>query len=183
MLFGESVLELPAEAEEYSTGAAKQTLRRKARVALRAGVTWRVVEDPAERRRLREMADEQERHHPDALYRIREPDSEDLLHYPLWLAAYRPDGRPILLAVTPVDGRTAVLRYFRTLEHSDLAGATRYLMTQVLAEELVRRGMRYLFDSTHPLWLPNGLRHFQRMMGYRLARVVVRTCRASATAT
>ena len=47
-------------------------------------------------------------------------------------------------------------------------------MTQVLVETLSARGVRYLVEGTHPAELPNGLRHFQRMVGFRLHRVVAR---------
>jgi hypothetical protein len=79
-----------------------------------------------------------------------------------------------MLSVTPNDGEWAQLRYFRTLgsgpEHSD----SRYLMTQVLVAALSERGVRRLVDGVHPADLPNGLRHFQRMVGFRLARVRAR---------
>lgn len=172
-----SVLVLPQHAEEYSLGASKQTLRRKARAAVRAGVTWKPVEDLQERERLRELADLQERVNPRPAYRVLHPDNRDLLDHRLWLVAYDVERRPILLSVTPVDGESAILRYFRTLVDSEVASATRYLMTQVLAETLVGQGVRYLFDNGGPLMLPNGLRHFQRMMGYRLMRVHVTASR------
>jgi hypothetical protein len=47
-------------------------------------------------------------------------------------------------------------------------------MTQVLVETLAARGVRYWVEGTHPAELPNGLRHFQRMVGFRLHRVLAR---------
>jgi len=37
-------------------------------------------------------------------------------------------------------------------------------------EHLVRLGAWYLIDQASPLWLANGLRHYQRMLGFRLVR-------------
>jgi hypothetical protein len=171
---GVAVLDVPADPEEYSLGASRQTLRRKARKASKSGVTWRPVDDPAERRALLRLANECEQAHADEQYRIEAPDNTDLLDHDLWLAAFAADGTPLLLSVTPTDGEWAQLRYFRTLgagqEHSD----TRYLMTQVLVETLSPLGVRHLADGVHPTELPNGLRHFQRMVGFRLARVRAR---------
>ena len=46
-------------------------------------------------------------------------------------------------------------------------------MTQVLVEQLVALGVRYLVDQSSPIGLSNGLRHFQRMLGFRIHRVRV----------
>ncbi len=166
-----AVLVLPEEASEYSLGPSKQTLRRKVRKALGGGLRWVEVHDPVERRRLVELADEQERHHPSEEYRRDDPDNSYLLDYPLWLVAYDAHDRPVHLSVTPVDGDWATLTYFRTLGTGQLQSDARYLMTQVLVERLVERGVRYLADVSSPAHLSNGCRHFQRMLGFRIARV------------
>ena len=166
-----SVLLLPQDPEEYHLGASKQTLRRKARAAEKLGVRWVKVEDPQEQRRLLTLADEHERTNPDPEYRQTKPDNNNLLTYRLWLVAYSRDDQPILLCVTPVDGEWALLSYFVTLgtgpEHSN----ARYLMTQVLVEQLIGAGVRYLADESSPIMLRSGLRHFQRMLGFRIFRV------------
>jgi hypothetical protein len=171
---GVAVLDVPADAAEYSLGASKQTLRRKVRAAQKAGVTCRPVTDPAEREALLELANRCEQQHADEEYRVETPDNSDLLDHDLWLAAFAADGRPLLLSVTPTDGEWGQLRYFRTLGSGPEYSDTRYLMTQVLVEELARLGVRNLVEGTHPLELPNGLRHFQRMVGFRLTRVAAR---------
>ena len=68
-----------------------------------------------------------------------------------------------------------MLRYFRVLEDSETASSTRYLMTDVLVGELAARSVRYLATDMSPLRLPPGLREFQQRLGFRLARVRVRT--------
>lgn len=168
-----SVLVLPDRQGVYEEGAAKQTLRRKARKALARGVHWKPVSDSAERRVLLDLANDSERNHPLQEYREPNPDNDDLLDYAVWLAAYADDGRPLLLSVTPVDDEWAVLRYFRTLGGGEEHSNARYLMTQVLVDHLVGLGVRYLADASSPVGLPNGLRHFQRMLGFRIYRVMI----------
>ena len=176
-----SVLELPKEAGAYASGAGRQTLRRKSRAAERAGVRWAEVTDPAERLELVRLSSARERIHPQAQYRWVDAENSHLLDHRLWLAAYGTDDEPLMLSVTPVEGEWALLRYFRTLTDSDAASNARYLMTGVLVEQLVGRGVRYLTDGTSPIGLPNGLRHFQRMLGWRIYPVrVVRTGRVEA---
>jgi hypothetical protein len=129
------------------------------------------VDDPAERQKLAQLAAEWERIHPVEYYRNPDPNVTCLLSYGLWLAAYAADGRPLLLSITPVDGQWALLRYFRTMTSGEDASNARYLMTQVLVEHLVRLGVRHLVDQASPLWLSNGLRHYQRILGFRLVRL------------
>ena len=169
-----SVLVLPDRPGEYDQGAAKQTLRRKARKAKAQGVHWMQIDDPQQRQDLLDLAHESERNHPLADYRESNPDNTDLLDYKLWLVAYSADDRPLLLSVTPIDGEWALLRYFRTLGGGEDYSNSRYLMTHVLVEHLVGAGVRYLADVSSPVGLPNGLRHFQRMLGFRVCRIRVK---------
>lgn len=179
---GVSVLDVPADPTEYSLGASKQTLRRKVRAAQKRGVTCRPVDDPAERVELLARANRAETEHADEQYRNEQPDNSDLLDHDLWLAAFDGEGQPLMLSVTPTAGAWGQLRYFRTLgagpEHSD----SRYLMTQELVTALAARGVRHLVEGTHPAELSNGLRHFQRMVGFRLCRVGARLVPAPAGA-
>lgn len=168
---GTAALAVPADPEDHVTGRSAQTLRRKIRAAERAGVTVRSVTDPAERRRLVAQADDAERNHPDPAYRVASPCNSDLLDHDLWLVAFDADGTPLLLSVTPVDGELATLRYFRTLGSGPAHSDSRYLMTHALVAELSRRGVRWLLDTDPPGMQKNGLRHFQRMVGFRYARV------------
>ncbi|MCU1473895.1 hypothetical protein [Amnibacterium sp.] len=168
-----SVLEIPADPAQYVEGSSKQTLRRKVRAAERAGVTWKRVTEPEERQALLEAANEFDRKNPLGRYRHEDADNSDLFEYRLWLAAYAADGRPLLLSVTPVSSEWAMLRYFRTVEESDEASLARYLMTRVLVDELSAMGARHLADNVSPIRLSEGLRHFQRMVGFRLVRVAL----------
>lgn len=165
-----SVLPIPDQPGVYALGHERQTLRRQSRKAERSGVTWSTV-DEADRARLLATAVNRERHHPDTTYRTAGEDLERLLDYRLWLVARDREGDPLLLSVTPTSGRWAALTYFRTLVDDPAATAARYLMTQVLADELAARGVGHLADSSSPIGLPNGLRHFQRMLGFRINRV------------
>jgi hypothetical protein len=176
-LLGTAALAIPADPAAYLEGRRAQTLRRKIRAAERAGVTWRPVTDPAERRSLLETANRVEREHPDPSYRVEEPRNDDLLDHALWLVALDRDGTPILLSVTPVDGDVGILRYFRTLGSGPAHSDSRYLMTHALVTELAHRGVRWLLDTEPPGAQTNGLRHFQRMVGFRYARVRLRRSR------
>ena len=166
-----AVLMLPEDPSEYSLGPSKQTLRRKVRMAQRLGIRWAEVRDPAERLHLLELANEQERLNARKEYQRDDPDNAHLLAYPLWLVAYASDNRPLLLSVTPFDGEWATLTYFRSFGTGQDRSCARYLMTQVVVERLVERGVRYLVDVSSPVLLTNGLRHFQRMLGFRIVRV------------
>lgn len=166
-----AVLTLPRDPSQYLAGAPKRTLRKKMHKARRLGLSWAQVNDPQRRRSLLKLANECERNHPDVAYRIANPDNHDLLRHPLWLTAFSADGRPLLLCVVIIDHQLAMLCYFRTLGSGPEQSTARYFMTEVLAEQLIRRGVRYLFDDTSPFRLNNGLRHFQRMVGFRIARV------------
>ncbi|WP_432496193.1 hypothetical protein [Kineococcus gypseus] len=167
---GLAVLEVPATPGAYRDGASRQTLRRKVRAAERRGTTWRLVHDPAERRELLVRAEAAERAHRDARYRSEDPDNSEVLEHDLWLVA-EVAGEPVLLSVTPTAGEWGSLRYFRTLGSGPAQSDARYYALAHLVDELARRGVRHLLDATPPLKLTNGLRHFQRMVGFRYARV------------
>ena len=169
-----SLLVLPTETGSYSLGASKQTLRRKSRAAVRGGASWRRIDDPAERRSLLATAAAYEREHPDERHRgAREPELDASTG--VWLAAFDGDGQLLLLSVTLVSGEWALLRYFRAVGGSELSSNARYYMTEQLVDVLVELRVRYLVDTISPAHLPNGLRHFQRMLGWRVARVPVRS--------
>ena len=102
------------------------------------------------------------------------PRDDDLIDHDVWLTVDDPEGQPLLLVVAPRDGEFATLRYFRTLGASDAHSDARYLASSALVAELARHGVRYLLDTATPAEQTNGLRHFQRMVGFRYARVRLR---------
>jgi hypothetical protein len=165
------VLVLPDDPADYTDGHSRATVRRKVRAAEKAGIAWHAVESDAERRELLRLADDHERRNEREQYRDPTPENDDLLGYPLWLVATGRDGTPLMLVVTPADAGWATLRYFRTLVGTDDASLARYFMMPPLVAALRARGVRYLADTAAPQWLPAGLRHFQRMVGFRLLRV------------
>ncbi len=167
---GLAALRLPEDPADYSRGRRRQTLRRKVRKALREDVACRPVHDDAERRRLLDLASEAETRHPDDWYRQETPDNADLLDFDTWMVAESPGGEPLLLAVVPVCGQWAALRYFRTLGWGRVHSDARYLATQALAERLAAQGVRWLLDTEHPGEQSAGARHFQRMVGFRFVR-------------
>jgi len=176
-----AVLRLPPGPGQYDLGSSKQTLRRKIRRAQRLGVGWAKVVEPEEQQKLLQLAAGWEQMHPAVHPRTPPVDHSSLLRYRLWLAAYSADGRPLLLSVTPVEREWALLYYFHSLAAGEEASNARYLMTQVLVEHLIALGVRYLIDPASPLGLTNGLRHYQRMLGFRLVRFHLAPCRRSWT--
>lgn len=160
---------LPVQAASLDRPEAKQ-LRYSLRQAEAAGITCRPV-DAGERIRLVELARERERHHPDPTYRVDRPQTDDLLAYELWIVAEDEAGTPLVLAVAATDGEFAVLRYFRTLGSGENYSLSRYVAHQAIVEVLAAQGVRWLLDNTPPAAQTNGVRHFQRILGYRHLRI------------
>ncbi len=169
-----AVLPVPDAPAKVGLGARNQTLRRKVRSAERLGMWWKTVDDEHERAELIALTSESERTHANERYRMANPDNSELLLFPLWIAAYSADKRPVLLAVAAVDGEWAWLRYFRTIGSGAEQSDARYLGLYALAGQLAGRGVRYLFDEHGLTWLAPGLRHYQRMVGFRIFRIKVR---------
>lgn len=168
--WGTAALGVPADASEHLEGAHAQTLRRKIRAAQRAGIQCRLVR-PDERPDLLAEANRVEQNHRDEQYRVSTPDNDDLLDHDLWLVAENDTGKPLLLAVIPVDGAFATLRYFRTLGAGDAYSLSRYLATHAVVAELSKRAVRWLLDTAPSGGQTNGVRHFQRMVGFRYVRL------------
>jgi hypothetical protein len=178
---GVSVLPVPSNSADYVHGSGRQTLRRRLRSARRSGVTCRSIDAQEEREALLELANQAERLHPNPRYRIDRPANADLLQYDLWLGAFSAQGQPLLLSVTPIDGEWALLRYFRTLGRGPQQSDSRYMMCVEVVQALSNRGVRYLVDTWHPGEIPEGLRQFQRLVGYRIMRVLPRWSRLAAS--
>ena len=174
-----SVLELPRPPARYDEGHNRATQRRHARKALKAGVTWTCVTDPTEREGLVQVYRSSRARIGDA--GAREADLAFLDDCGLWLVAWN-DGHPIHFSATAVDGAWAMLFSFSSLASGQVASATRYLMTGVLADRLAARGVRYLCDSKSAIRLTAGVREFSRMVGFRTARVRVSSVRTAAEA-
>jgi hypothetical protein len=176
---GACVLPVPAEPTSYSLGSHRQTLRRKVRAAERSGVTWRQVDDLGEQRELVTLLDRALAEKADDRYRRQGTDHSFMVGLGLWIVAEDAAGTPLLVSVTPHDGEWALLLCFITLGESDQHSTARYLLTKVVVEQLSTRGVRHLADTRAPSELTNGLRHFQRMVGFRITRV--RVARAPVT--
>lgn len=172
---GACVLPIPKNAAEYSEGSSKQTLRRKVRAARKAGVTWRSVTDPSEQRKLidtlHDFISSKTR------IRLEGNDWSDLVGKHLWTVGLGPDGTPLLIAVTPYDGEWASLHLFVTLGETPMHSDARYYLTQIVVERLSSLGVRYLVNTDSADNLPAGLWHFQKMLGFSVARVRVSRAR------
>lgn len=145
-------------------------LRYNLRLAEEEGITCRPAQ-PSERTGLIEIANHRERTHPNPDYRVEIPGNDDLTEHDFWLVAEDATGRPLLLAVVAIDGDLAVLRYFRTLGESESHSLSRYLAHQALIAALAQRGVEWLLDNNPPATQTNGVRLFQRIVGYRHVRI------------
>ncbi|MCJ2056168.1 hypothetical protein MKL09_06360 [Methylobacterium sp. J-048] len=169
--FGACVLHIPVNAADYSAGSSKQTLRRKVRAARKVGVTWRSVTDLVEQRALINTLHA----YVPAKTRIRLEGNDwgGLVGSKSWTVGYGPDGQPLIIAVTPHDGQWAIIDLFVTLGETQIHSDARYYLTQVVVEKLSASGVKYLLDTDSANNLPAGLWHFQRMIGFKVARVRV----------
>lgn len=167
--WGFSVVPVIETADSLDSPEAKR-LRYNLRRAEAAGITVRPVE-ASERIGLLDLANEWERVHPDTTYRVSKPGNDDLRNHDLWIVAEDDTGHPLLLAVAAIDGDFAVLRYFRTLGDGEKHTLSRYLAHHALVEGLADRGVRWLLDTTPPAAQTNGVRLFQRIIGYRHVRI------------
>ena len=168
--WGSAALAVPADASEHVEGPRAQTLRRKIRAAERHSISCRPV-PRAERTGLLARANAVEQTHHDEQYRVLTPCNDDLVEHDLWMVAEDGAGVAAPLAVIPVDGELATLRYFRTLGVGEPYSLSRYLATHALVVELSKRGVRWLLDTEPPGAQKNGVRHFQRMVGFRYVRL------------
>lgn len=168
--WGTAALAIPDDASTFTSGAHAQTLRRKIRAAERSGISCRLVR-AAEREDLLALATFAQQTHRDERYRVPTPHNDDLLLHDLWMVAEDCAGKSLLLAVIPIDGELATLRYFRTLGTGDAHSLSRYLATQALVSELSKRGVHWLLDTSPPGAQTNGVRHFQRMVNFRYVRI------------
>lgn len=166
-----AVLAVPASREEYLTGRPKHGLRQNIRTGEKRGMTTRTVDDPAERAALLEVLNAYERVNPVLEFRNEAPENDDMLDLRLWVLTESEDGRPLLLAVAAVDGPVAALRYYRTLADDDDTSVARYFTMPFLVDRLRELGTTHLAETALPQLLPNGLRQFQRKVGFRLIRL------------
>lgn len=170
---GACVLSIPSDGSQYSDGSSRQTLRRKVRAAERQSVCSRRVDHLAEQRELARMLDLVLPHKSDHRYRQYNTDHSFMVGVGLWTAAFDQEGQPLALAVTPIDGQWALLQCFISLGETQQHSGARYLLTKAMVQQLADRGVRYLVDTRSPMELTNGLRHFQRMVGFRIVRIRV----------
>ena len=174
-LLGTAVLEVPPDPETYLRGRRAQTLRRKIRSAERRGLAG-----PPGRGRGRAPGPG------------RRPPTK-----PRSTTSTRPTGsrsRTTTTCSTTTSGspwttptagrcswrsRLATASSRRCATSAPWARATRTAMPATSpaarwSTELSRHGVRYLVDTATPPEQTNGLRHFQRMVGFRYARVRLR---------
>lgn len=166
-----AVLEVPPTPEEYLAGRAKHGLRQNLKAGQKLGMASRTVDARDDRLALLRYVNNYERVNPVLEFRNTAPDNDDMLSMGVWVLTQAADGTPLLLAVAAVDGPVAVLRYYRTLSDNEEASAARFFTMPFLVDRLRDVGVTHLAETARPQWLPNGLRQFQRKVGFRLVRL------------
>jgi hypothetical protein len=178
---GACILPIPVVPDDYSLGSSKQTLRRKVRAAEKAGISCRAVIDRTEQCEFVALIDRAMANKSDPRYREHNTNHSRLIGSGLWTVAFGQSGEPLVISVTPRDGEWALLRAFISLGETQQHSDARYLLTRAVVERLATEGVRHLVDTRGPSELTNGLRHFQRMLGFRIARVKLVCSRRSRT--
>jgi hypothetical protein len=165
-----AALPVPDSPEDSLKRPEAKRLRYQLRCADEENITCRPV-DPDERAALLERANARERVHTNPAYRVDDPRNDDLLEHDLWFVAQDDTGEPLILAVAATDGEFAVLRYFRTLGDGENHSLSRYPVHVALVEALAAQRVRWLLDPEPPAAQKNGVRLFQRIVGFRHVRI------------
>lgn len=165
-----AALAVPENPADSLKSPAAKRLRYTLRLAAAENITCRQV-DPSERPALVEMANERDRNHTNPEYRVPDPQNEDLLECDLWIVAEDDTGETLLIAVIAVDSGFAILRYFRTQGDSEKHSLSRYIAHYTVVEALSERGVGWLVDNEPPGDQTNGVRLFQRIIGFRYVRI------------
>lgn len=168
--WGFSAAPIPDSPEDSLEGPEAKRFRHHLRRATRNGIACRPVH-PSEKLGLLERANARERLHTNPIYRVAEPRNDDLLGHELWLVAHDDAGDPLILAVVATDGEFAVLRYFRTLGDDEEHSLSRYPAHFAVVEALAEQRVRWLVDPQPPAAQTNGVRVFQRNVGFRHVRI------------
>lgn len=168
--WGFAAFPVPRNLSDALASPEAKRLRYNLRLAESAGISGRLVH-PTEKSALLERADHRDRNHTDPVYRVANAANDDLLEHDLWVAGHDDDGEPLTLAVVATDGEFGVLRYFRTLGDSDDHSLSRYPTYWALVEALAQNGIRWLLDPNPPAAQTNGVRLFQRILGFRHIRI------------
>jgi hypothetical protein len=158
----QGVLVLPAEPGRYARGRSRQAVRTNMRKAQAAGVVCRPLETAGQRRLSWQL-----------LGRCVSETSADEFALPgdMWWGAFAEDARPVAMAHATVDREVALLQSFFSLDRP-----SRYLLHTALVEALVAADVRYVVASgpMAPLLEPS-LQYWQRLLGYQVANLAVRS--------
>jgi hypothetical protein len=163
-----AVLALPTEPESYLVGRSRQAVRTGRNHACRQGLSVvRVTDDDERRARALELADADIRTDfgPSLKTWASDPQDES------WFAV-DPDGNTLAVAIVAVDGAVARLNAMISAGGSERSPA-RYLLSAHVFMDLVAAGVSHVFLEGS-LFLPPGLLHFQRLLGFRPMNIRLR---------
>jgi hypothetical protein len=163
-----AVLELPREPEAYLVGRSRQAVRTGLNHARREGLSVRRVTDDAERRaRALELVDAQ-------------VGADFGLSLVNWAAEPRDEswfavdaqGNTLAVAILTVDGPVARLNAMISAS-GQLRSPARYLLSAHAFMDLIGCGVTHVVLEGS-LFLPPGLLHFQRLLGFRPMNIRLR---------
>lgn len=159
-----SILNLPSTSEEYLRGRYRERVRGNLRKAASAGYRASVVGHQAEAMRcIAELLAHrsEEGVHPE---RAHLPEGGDLR-----VVVRDAEERVIAMASIAIDGADAYVQMLVSASDLPSIGPARYLAHTAVVEELIALGCQRLW-ADGAVTLPSGVRHFQHLLGYELAR-------------
>jgi hypothetical protein len=163
-ILGVGVLDVPASVALYLAGQHRTTLRRKLAKASKLGLVPGTL--PTDAPTLRRTFDEMER--TDYSPRIVDAVSLRDAHC---LVVQRADGTPMALALVQVAGQVALIRHFVSRRGYDDSSASRYLLHRTMVECMIDLGVAKICMAKWLLQIPEGVRFFQHVLGFRAARL------------
>jgi hypothetical protein len=163
-----AVLELPGRPADYLVGRSRQAVRTGVNQARREGLSVvRVTDDEERRARALELAEGKVT--PDYGATLRTwavaPTDES------WFVVDA-DGHTLACAILAVDGWVARLGALIT-GNGDGKSSARYLLSAHVFADLIACGVSHVI-AEGALFLPPGLLHFQRLLGFRPMNVTLR---------
>lgn len=168
-----ALLEIPHNPHTYSSGRSRQALRTNSAKARASGVRCVTVtgQDEIEARFGQIIVDDWGIDPESSTYRSWLKNVRDVPHA-LYITANAADDRVLVFCKLIIDGNYARLHTFVHNRNDEAASPARFLLMDYLVEILAARGVTRLFVDTL-LALPNGLRYFQHLVGYRAVNVTL----------
>jgi hypothetical protein len=164
-LLARGVLTIPPTADEYLTGRSRRAVRTNRSHAARLGIDCGDLCDSA--------SAESAVRHLSSRGMLDNPDVRLAARGDRWLIARDPSGEAVGAVLVTIDRHWAMLTVLLGSPH-----AVKYALHTDLVLKLSQMGVRYLFTATESaLVLPPGFQYLQRVLGYRVVNLRLRSGR------